>query len=189
MNKFHGLIYSLPTKARRIIPNGKLYTEEGFELGLGTMHLGHFLLFQRLRYTLEKTSRAPRTDVRVVVTSSAASQYSFMGARFHESLFQEPPGDLRGEITTTRGGFQYGRAKLANVLFMRHMQKVLPDNHMCVSCWGSRYIHLGLACPNVPASCRSVHEDVYAHPRRGREDHLKMRSGPVKEHKEERRVP
>ena len=37
-------------------PNGKLYTEEGFELGLGTMHLGHFLLFQRLRYTLEKTS-------------------------------------------------------------------------------------------------------------------------------------
>jgi NAD(P)-dependent dehydrogenase (short-subunit alcohol dehydrogenase family) len=105
---------------------GKLHTAEGFELGLGTMHFGHFLLFQRLRYTLEKTARAPRTDVRVVSTSSAASQYTFMGAWFHDSLFHEPPGDLRGEITTATGGFQYGRAKLANVLFTRHLQKVLP---------------------------------------------------------------
>jgi NAD(P)-dependent dehydrogenase (short-subunit alcohol dehydrogenase family) len=115
-----------------VVPTGsKLHTTEGFELGLGTMHFGHFLLFQRLRYTLEKTSRAPYTDVRVVSTSSAASQYGIMGAWFHESLFDEPPGDLRGEITTTTGGFHYGRAKLANVLFTRHLQKILPRITTC----------------------------------------------------------
>ena len=106
--------------------NGNLQTEDGLELGLGTMHFGHFLLFQRLRYTLEKTARAPHTDVRVVVTSSAASQYAFLGAQFHDSLFDEPPGDIRGEITSVSTGLHYGRAKLANVLFVHHLQKVIP---------------------------------------------------------------
>ena len=124
--------------------NGATTTEEGFELGFGTMHLGHFLLFERLRDTIAKTaatSGGGAGNTRVVMTSSAASQFSVMGADFHDSIFDEEPGDLRGELTSVNNK-QYGRSKLANVLFARHLQKIMPEITTC-SC------HVGAVATSI----------------------------------------
>ena len=91
--------------------NGATTTKEGFELGFGTMHMGHFLLFERLRDTIAKTvsmSGGGAGNTRVVMTSSAASQFDVMGAHFHDSLFDAEPSDLRGEVTTVSNN-QYVR--------------------------------------------------------------------------------
>jgi NAD(P)-dependent dehydrogenase (short-subunit alcohol dehydrogenase family) len=78
----------------------------------------------------------------VVVTASAASQFGVMGARFHESIYSEPngEGDLRGEVTTVKG--QYGRSKLANVLFTRQLQVLMPEITAC-SC------HVGAVATSI----------------------------------------
>eukprot|EP00948_MAST-09A_sp_MAST-9A-sp1_P000381 g381.t1 len=115
--------------------NGKHLTSEGFELGLGVMHFGHFLLYKRLETILDTTSNNGQ-DVRVVVTSSAASQapdiFKGMGANFDPSIYNSPPGDLRGEITkTTNGARMYPRSKLANVLFARQLQMLKPNLTTC----------------------------------------------------------
>lgn len=127
-----------------LIPsNSASTTKEGFELGFGTMHLGHFLLFKRLRETISKTSSMSSNgagNTRVVMTSSAASQSGIMGASFHDSIFDEEPGDLRGEITTASQ--QYGRSKLANVLFARQLQKIMPEITTC-SC------HVGAVATSI----------------------------------------
>lgn len=75
-------------------------TADGFEMQLGTNHLGHFaltgLLFERLL-----AARAPR----VVTVSSTAHR----GGRMRWD-------DLHGERSYTRWG-AYGQSKLANLLF------------------------------------------------------------------------
>ena len=67
-------------------------------------------------------------DVRVIMTSSAASQVSF-AAHFDDSLFDEPPGDIHGEKTNVRS--QYPRSKLANVLFARRLQQLESSITTC----------------------------------------------------------
>ena len=139
----HDRLDILFCNARFAVPpsNGATTTVEGFELGLGTMHFGHFLLFARLRETIANTAAAAvDTDVRVVMTSSAASQVGFMGASFHDSIFDASPGDLRGEITTVAQ--QYGRSKLANVLFARRLQQIMPEITTC-SC------HVGAVATSI----------------------------------------
>jgi len=106
--------------------SGKRVTTEGYELGLGTMHFGHFVLYKRLEEILLNTK-----DTRIVMTSSAASQIPYL-ARFDESLFNDPPGDIHGEIVTVNS--QYPRSKLANVLFARHLQTLYPTKITTCSC-------------------------------------------------------
>jgi NAD(P)-dependent dehydrogenase (short-subunit alcohol dehydrogenase family) len=112
--------------------NGKTHTEEGYELGLGSMHFGHHLLYKRLQDVLFETAKDKKNDVRIIMTSSAASQIPYM-ARFDESLFDTPPGDLKGEITTVTS--QYPRSKLANVLFARHLQhQIIQPKNTITTC-------------------------------------------------------
>ena len=120
--------------------SGKNVTEEGYELGLGTMHFGHFVLYTELRETILNTAKEGN-DVRVVMTSSAASQVSF--AQFDDSLFDEPPGDIHGEKTTVHS--QYPRSKLANVLFARRLQQLESSITAC-SC------HVGAVDTNIWAA-------------------------------------
>ena len=120
--------------------SGKNVTEEGYELGLGTMHFGHFILYDELRETILNTAKEGN-DVRVVMTSSAASQVSF--AQFDDSLFDEPPGDIHGEKTTVHS--QYPRSKLANVLFARRLQQLESSITAC-SC------HVGAVDTNIWAA-------------------------------------
>ena len=86
-----------------IPPQGR--TADGFELQLGTNHLGHFALTNLL---LE------RVTGRVVTVSSTAHR---MGAIDF--------GDLNGERKRYRAWRAYGQSKLANLLFTSELQRRL----------------------------------------------------------------
>ena len=82
-------------------------TEDGFELQLGTNHLGHFALTGLLLDALHASSRGPR----VVTVSSMAHR---MGRMRWD--------DLQGERRYQRW-LAYGQAKLANLLFAFELQR------------------------------------------------------------------
>ena len=84
-------------------------TADGFEMQLGTNHLGHFALTGRLLPLLLAAS-APR----VVIVSSAAHR---MGAIDFD--------DLQSERSYQRWG-AYGQSKLANLLFARELGRRCP---------------------------------------------------------------
>lgn len=81
-------------------------TLDGFELQLGTNHLGHFALTGRLLPLLVKGSR--------VVTVS-----SFM----HKSVRGISEDDLRRPAGSYRKWEAYGKSKLANLLFMLELDR------------------------------------------------------------------
>jgi NAD(P)-dependent dehydrogenase (short-subunit alcohol dehydrogenase family) len=83
-------------------------TADGFELQLGTNHLGHFALTARLLQALE-----PAPGARVVVVSSIA--HNFGKIRFDDLHFS------RGY----RAWLAYGQSKLANLLFMDELNRRL----------------------------------------------------------------
>ena len=92
-------------------PYGK--TADGFETQLGTNHLGHFALTGLL---LEPIRRTPKA--RVVVVSSLAHLWG--GIAFD---------DLQSErsYNPTRA---YGQSKLANLLFMRELERRFEAAHV-----------------------------------------------------------
>ncbi|TDW23680.1 oxidoreductase [Kribbella kalugense] len=81
-------------------------TVDGFELQLGTNHLGHFALTGRLLPLLLKGSR--------VVTVS-----SFM----HKTVRGIVEDDLRRPASSYRKWEAYGKSKLANLLFMLELDR------------------------------------------------------------------
>ncbi|WP_432891365.1 oxidoreductase [Kribbella sp. CA-245084] len=81
-------------------------TVDGFELQLGTNHLGHFALTGRLMPLLVNGSR--------VVTIS-----SFM----HKSVRGISEADLRRPASSYRKWESYGKSKLANLLFMLELDR------------------------------------------------------------------
>ena len=111
--------------------NGATTTAEGFELGLGAMHFGHFRLFKHLQHLMVDTAGGltlPGKNIRVVVTSSAASQFAGSMGDFDASLFEgDGQGDLKGEKLQVTSPAMYVRAKLANVLFARELQRRMAD--------------------------------------------------------------
>ena len=141
------------------LPQAGEQTDEGYESGLGAMHFGHWALVESL---LASRMLAP-VSPRVVVVSSDAQR---MGS-FHSSLMQDSgEGDLRGELTAGCpgegqpvcaqmqysnsaeslsqeaptnfvGGGAYARAKLANVLYARHLP-VVHDG------WRATSVHPGM---------------------------------------------
>lgn len=102
-------------------------TEDGFEMQLGTNHLGHFALTGLL---LPQLLAAPR-PARVVVVSSTAHRSGKM--RFD---------DLQGERSYTRWG-AYGQSKLANLLFARELQARAGDRLLVAAA------HPGYAATNL----------------------------------------
>jgi NAD(P)-dependent dehydrogenase (short-subunit alcohol dehydrogenase family) len=88
-------------------PFGK--TKQGFELQIGTNHLGHFALTAHLLPLLERTAGA-----RIVVVSSTA-------AAFGKISFD----DLNWEHRSYNAWRAYGQSKLANMLFALELQRRL----------------------------------------------------------------
>jgi retinol dehydrogenase-12 len=83
-------------------------TKQGFEVGFGTNHLGHFLLTTLLLDRLKASAPA-----RVVTVSSEAH---YRPKRWEWEPLQQP--------TKTRTAFhEYGVSKLANVLFTRELAR------------------------------------------------------------------
>ncbi len=104
-------------------------TADGFEMQLGTNHLGHFALTGLLLEPLLATSGA-----RVVNVSSGAHRFGRI--RFHDLHFEHG----------YRKWAAYGQSKLANLLFTRELQRRLEAARaslLCVAC------HPGWAATNL----------------------------------------
>ncbi len=105
-------------------------TEDGFEMQLGTNHLGHFALTAGLLPALLAAERA-----RVVTVSSAVHRQGVI--RFD---------DLHGERSYSKWP-AYAQSKLANLLFTLELdQRIRAANHglLAVAC------HPGYAATNLP---------------------------------------
>lgn len=87
-------------------------TAQGFELQLGTNHIGHFALTSALLPTLEKSAPS-----RVISVSSDLHK-SGDPTRLLKKIDQQPVKYARWQA--------YGDSKLANVLFIRALAKRLP---------------------------------------------------------------
>jgi NAD(P)-dependent dehydrogenase (short-subunit alcohol dehydrogenase family) len=111
-----------------MVPEGR--TADGFELQLGTNHLGHFALTGRLLGTLLATP-----DSRVVTIASLAHENGLMD--FDNLMFEG------GGYTPTAA---YGRSKLANLLFAYELQRRLSAIETTSV---STAAHPGLAATNL----------------------------------------
>lgn len=104
-------------------------TSDGFEMQLGTNHLGHFALTGLLLPALAKAPRA-----RIVSVSSAVH----LGGRIRFD-------DLMGERHYDKWS-AYAQSKLANLLFMYELDRRLPNAHRTVSAMAC---HPGYAATNL----------------------------------------
>jgi NAD(P)-dependent dehydrogenase (short-subunit alcohol dehydrogenase family) len=84
-------------------------TKQGFELQVGTNHLGHFALTGRLLALLERTPGS-----RIVVVSSAAQNFGRIDV-----------SDLNWERRSYKAWQAYAQSKLANMLFTRELARRL----------------------------------------------------------------
>lgn len=105
------------------IPHAK--TKDGFEMQIGTNHLGHFALTNLL---------LPRITERVVVVASGAHRYGRINLE-----------DLNSERAYHRHR-AYGQTKLANLLFMSELQRLLTESGSELRVTGA---HPGWAATNL----------------------------------------
>lgn len=115
-----------------VMATPKRRTADGFELQLGTNHLGHFALTGRV---IEKLLAAP--DARIVNVSSLAHRQGSMDF-----------GDLNWEQDYSRWG-AYGRSKLANLMFTYELDRRLrarDEKTMALAC------HPGYSATNLQTS-------------------------------------
>jgi len=113
-------------------------TADGFELQLGTNHLGHFALTGLL---------LPRIQDRVVTISSS-------GHRIGRINFD----DLQSERSYHRWP-AYGQSKLANLLFMYQLQRLLDAAGSSVRSVAS---HPGYAATNLQSHTESTQDRIMA---------------------------
>jgi len=116
------------------VPRAK--TADGFELQLGTNHLGHFALTGLL---------LPRIRDRVVTIASGAHRFGRMNF-----------GDLQSERHYQRW-LAYGQSKLANLLFMGELQRRLDA---AGSPLRSVAAHPGYAATNLQSHTQSIQDQL-----------------------------
>lgn len=124
-------------------PLGK--TAQGFELQVGTNHLGHFLLTTLLRPALERSAPAR------VVTVSSGLHTQGRAARLLETLASDPAFEKRKYAPFA----QYGDSKLANILFTRGLAKRLPPAVQAFS------LHPGVINTNLSRSMTGVSGAIF----------------------------
>jgi NAD(P)-dependent dehydrogenase (short-subunit alcohol dehydrogenase family) len=120
----------------------KQTTRDGFELQLGTNHLGHFALTGLL---LEQLLAVPGS--RVVIISSLAHR---IGARINFD-------DLQSERSYNRVG-AYSQSKLANLLFTYELQRRLAGAHTTIAVAA----HPGLANTELTRNTPAITAFFYA---------------------------
>lgn len=96
-------------------------TADGFEMQIGTNHLGHFLLTRLLAPLLRKTVSDFNGKPRVVVLSSAAHMGAMERLRTHDLNFEKEPGQFSPMKA-------YSQSKMANVLFAKELGERLRDS-------------------------------------------------------------
>jgi NAD(P)-dependent dehydrogenase (short-subunit alcohol dehydrogenase family) len=108
-------------------------TVDGFEMQLGTNHLGHMALTLRLLPALVAAGRAG-TPSRVVTVSSNAHKFGKVDL-----------DDLMGE-KSYQPWRAYGQSKLANLLFMLELQRRIDATGLPVGSYGA---HPGYSATNL----------------------------------------
>jgi len=116
------------------VPRAK--TADGFEMQLGTNHLGHFALTGLL---------LDRVGDRVVTVSSGAHRFGRMNF-----------GDLMSERHYQRW-LAYGQSKLANLLFMQELQRRLAESGSSLR---SVAAHPGYAATNLQFHTQSIQDQL-----------------------------
>jgi len=97
---------------------GESRTEDGFETTFGVNHLGHFLLTNLLLDMLK--SSAPS---RIVIVSSVAHEWCRYNSKTPGIQFDDLMFDAEYSMY-----FTYFQSKLANVMFSRHLSKLLQGS-------------------------------------------------------------
>lgn len=111
-------------------------TTDGFEIQLGTNHIGHFYFTKLLLPIILKTAEsAPPGSVRIVTVSSEGHRMAPEGGIGFEDT------KLPGASTWTR----YGQSKLANVLFSKELAKRYGDKNILALSLHPGVISTGLA--------------------------------------------
>ncbi len=91
-------------------------TKEGYEIQLGTNHLGHYLFTKLLLPTLLSTAEQSNSDVRIINLTSMGHQLApSKGIDFEHH-------HLENASTWTR----YGQSKLANILYTKELARRYP---------------------------------------------------------------
>ncbi|KIW47671.1 uncharacterized protein PV06_00341 [Exophiala oligosperma] len=93
-------------------------TKEGYEIHIGTNHVGHALLTRLLMPLLLETASSSNSDVRVVTLSSGAHAMATSGVSIDKIATP-----MEGTWSFTR----YGQSKMANVLFARELARRYPQ--------------------------------------------------------------
>ncbi|HKJ25766.1 MAG TPA: oxidoreductase [Myxococcota bacterium] len=126
-------------------------TQDGFELQLGTNHLGHFLMTNLLAPALLRGAPA-----RVVAVSSRGHFQS--PVRFDDLAFEKQPYDK---------WLAYGQSKTANVLFAVELERRL----------GGRGVHANAIHPGVIMTelSRHMQQEDYEHIRQRSGGQLKLK--------------
>jgi NAD(P)-dependent dehydrogenase (short-subunit alcohol dehydrogenase family) len=117
------------------------FTDDGFELHLGTNHLGHFALANLLLPLMEG-----RDDARVVTVSSSA----------HKTVRGIAFDNLNGERRYFRWN-AYGQSKLANLLFALELDRRLRARGSTVK---SLAAHPGYAATNLQSAAAPLVDRV-----------------------------
>jgi len=95
-------------------------TKDGYEIQLGTNHMGHALLTKLLLPVLDKTAKSSaNADVRIVSLSSYLHVYPPKGGFRFDTL--KTTADNLGTYE------RYGQSKLANILWVRQLAKLYPQ--------------------------------------------------------------
>lgn len=117
-------------------------TKEGYEMQFGSNHVGPALLTKLLLPLLDKTSKSPNSDVRVVQLSSELYKVAPKGG----ILFDK----LKTPLESITGRARYGQSKLANLYYIKSLARKYPSIK-CVS------LHPGVVQTNVLASMHQNH--------------------------------
>ncbi|KAF2745808.1 retinol dehydrogenase 12 [Sporormia fimetaria CBS 119925] len=112
-------------------------TSDGYEIQLGTNHMGHALLTKLLLPTMLSTAQLPGSDVRIVNVSSMGHY----GAPSGGIIFSQP------ELEKYNTWRRYGVSKLANILYTKELARRYPEIM-------STSVHPGVILTDLYASAR-----------------------------------
>eukprot|EP00095_Tigriopus_kingsejongensis_P007049 snap_masked-scaffold146_size311726-processed-gene-1.1 protein:Tk07049 transcript:snap_masked-scaffold146_size311726-processed-gene-1.1-mRNA-1 annotation:"retinol dehydrogenase 13-like" len=93
-------------------------TKDGFEMQMGTNHLGHYLLTRMLIPLLKKTAQ-DHGATRVVTVASMANEFANAPIRLHDLNWEKEEDFSPGQA--------YFHSKMANIMFSRELGKRLAD--------------------------------------------------------------
>ncbi|KAF8600689.1 NAD-P-binding protein [Ceratobasidium sp. AG-I] len=100
---------------------------DGIETTMAVNHFGHFVFTLAVLDLMKQTSKQSGADVRIVTLSSIAHTWA-------KDVSFEQPSDLtqaypaENTDTWTNSLARYGRSKLANILFMKELQRRLGED-------------------------------------------------------------